>query len=714
MAYAHSANAAGQRHDLLDHLRSVAEQAADFAASFGGGELARWAGLWHDLGKFHPDFQAYLSQAEAGGRQRGPDHKGAGAIVASRHCPPLSMLVQGHHGGLPDRAEVPGWLRERAADRRTGEAMGLALAAGAAVEPAGALTPPPHLGQHDTELFLRLVFSALVDADFLDTERHFQAGRAAVREGAPALTTLWQEFAAAQARLTGRKDDSVNRVRHAVYEACLAAAEQSPGFFRLTVPTGGGKTLSGLAFALRHALAHGLRRIVVAIPYTSITDQTAAVYRGIFADERAVLEHHSAVQWPEPPDGEPTPDWGRLATENWEAPIVVTTTVQLFQSLFGNSPTACRKLHNLAGSVVILDEAQTLPTGLLTPILDVLRALVEHARVSVVLCTATQPALDPRAGFPGLPGIRDIIPDATPLIRSLRRVDYTLPVAGERWTWERAAEVIRAEPRSLTILNTKRDALALLDALADPEALHLSTLLCGAHRRAVLAEVRRRLTTGAPCRLISTQVVEAGVDLDFPVVLRALGPLDRIIQAAGRCNREGLLPAGRVIVFEPAEGRLPRGDYQTATDTTAIFLRDSTLDLHDPAAITTYFRRFYGNVNLDSKGIQALRAAFDYPAVAERARLIDDDASPVVVPYPPAVAEIDALLARLRAQPTATRNLLRRLQPYAVAIASRECAAYQRQGLLSEVIPGLWQWHGGYDLTRGLVPGAADPDRLIV
>lgn len=714
MPYAHSRNAAGQRHDLLAHLRAVAELAATFAAPFGGDDLARWAGYWHDLGKFHQDFQTYLLAAEAGQQRRSPDHKGAGASIALRFCQPLALLIQGHHGGLSSRAEAAGWLRERAADPRTDEAVALARAAGVPVEPDGPLPLPSSLGPHDGELYLRLLFSALVDADFLDTERHFQAERAVERAGAPALPALWEQFVADQARLSGLADDPVSRVRHEVYQACLAAAAQVPGFFRLAAPTGGGKTRSGLAFGLRHALAHGLRRVVVAIPYTSITDQTAAVYREIFADERAVLEHHSAVQRPDSPDGAPTPDWSRLAAENWDAPVIVTTTVQLFQSLFGHSPTVCRKLHNLAESVIILDEVQTLPTGLLEPILDVLRGLVARARASVVLCTATQPALDPRAGFPGLPGIRDIIPDPAPHFQALRRVVYTLPSAGDAWSWARVAETMRAEPRCLAVVNTKRDALALLDALADPDALHLSTLLCGAHRRAVLTEVRQRLATGAPCRLISTQVVEAGVDLDFPVVLRALGPLDRLIQAAGRCNREGRLPAGRVIVFAPAEGGLPPGDYTTATATTETFLREAPRDLDDPAVATAYFQRFYGNVNLDRKGVQALRAAFNYPAVAAQARLIDDDTELAVVPYPPAAARIDALLARLRSQPQEARAVLRALQPYTVAVASRQCAAYQRHGLLSEVIPGLWQWHGGYDLTRGIVAGPADPDRLVI
>ena len=719
MAYAHSENSAGNRHDLVEHLLSVATKAREHADKFGAGDLAYWAGLWHDLGKFHPDFQTYLIEAEAGQRQRGPDHKGAGATLALSQCQPLTLLIQGHHGGLPSRAEAATWLRERGADPRTAAALTLAQAAITPLEPPIRLplpaftTQPPANGQPPAaELFLRLLFSALVDADFLDTERHFQADQAEARGGATTLGTLLPIFEADQSHLTGRPG-LVNQVRDDVYRACLAATQHAPGFFRLTVPTGGGKTRSSLAFALGHAVHHDLRRIVVAIPYTSITDQTATVYRAIFGDERAVLEHHSAIQAHEATEGKSTADWQRLAAENWDAPLVVTTTVQLFESLMGRTPTACRKLHNLTGSIIILDEAQTLPSSLLRPILDVLRELVAHYRVSVVFCTATQPALDERAGFPGLPDVRDIIADPAPLFQALRRVDCHLPAPNETWTWDQVAEVVRAETRCLTVLNTRRDALALLDALDDPDAFHLSTLLCGAHRSVVLAEVKARLEQGRPVRLVSTQVIEAGVDIDFPVVLRALGPLDRIVQAAGRCNREGRLPAGRVIVFQPTEGHLPPGDYETATDIATVFLREAERDLHDPAIITAYFQRLYGNLALDSKGIQMLRAAFDYPQVATTFKFINDDTTPVVVPYRPAAKRIDGLLAQLRGQPARARTLLRRLQPYIVAIANRDLPTYQAQGLVSEIVTGLWQWHGRYDPVRGLTVGPADPAALV-
>jgi CRISPR-associated endonuclease/helicase Cas3 len=389
-----------------------------------------------------------------------------------------------------------------------------------------------------------------------------------------------------------------------------------------------------MAFALKHALVHGLDRVIVAIPYTSIIEQTADVYRNIFG-ETSVLEHHSAVitghDGCDPLSYQDV--WSRLASENWDAPIVVTTTVQLFESLFAHRPSACRKLHNIARSVLVLDEVQTLPPQLLTPILDVLQDLVEHYSVSVVLCTATQPALQDGPYLKGLSNIREIVPDPPRYFAALRRVHYTLPAADERWDWERVAVEMRNTAQCLAIVNTKPDALQLLDALNDSTALHRSTLLCGAHRRDVLHEIRRRLDIGEPCRLIATQVVEAGVDLDFPLVLRAIGPLDRIVQAAGRCNREGRLASGRVVVFWPAEGKVPPGAYRTGTDTAISLLSRPQVDLHDPTLYRTYFELLYQAVETDVKGIQNLRQALDYPEVAQRFRLIEDDTAAVVVRY---------------------------------------------------------------------------------
>lgn len=722
MAYAHSRNQQGNRHLLLDHLITVAQTTQGFAEAFGAAELGWWVGLWHDLGKYHPEFQQYLLGVERDlyTRRRGPDHKAAGAKLAAQYAPPLTQPIVGHHGGLRDQeTELRVWLNERLPEQRVNEALAIARSVIADLEPMSPLAAPPWLRSPlSLEFFLRMLFSALVDADFLDTEAHFDPGRYDSRRATlPSIPELTHELEADQRRISGKGDNVVADVRHSVYLDCLNAAIQPPGFFRLSVPTGGGKTRSGLAFALRHAAQHDLKRVIVAIPYTSITDQTAATYRSIFQSSHAVLEHHSAIQRSEP-DDDIDRDWERLAAKNWDAPIVVTTTVQLFESLLGKSTRACRKLHNIANSVIILDEVQTLPERLLAPILDVLRELVTNYGVTVVLSTATQPAIDASAGFRGLPNVRQIVSDPIAHFDRLKRVVYHLPAArGEQWAWERAADEMRTSPQSLAIVNTKSDALALLDVLGDPDARHLSTLLCGAHRRDVLSEVKDRLHNGEPCRVVATQVVEAGVDLDFPLVLRAVGPLDRIVQAAGRCNREGKLESGRVVVFQPEEGYEPPGAYRTGTDIARAMLSRPGFDFHDPAVYWDYFRALYDRVSLDAPRIQEARANLEYSTVAERFRLIADDTASVLVRYwttLPDGEEVDNAIDRLRTRRGNPRLIWRLLQPLIVNVRSTVLSGYAREGLAAEIVPGLWEWLGEYDRIRGLVGDRRDPEALVI
>lgn len=721
MAYAHTRNDQGKRQDLVDHLQTVAALASQFAAPFGASELAHYLGLWHDLGKFNPDFQNYLLQAEAGKRSRGPDHKAAGVRIAlEQKLDPLALILQGHHGGLKDRGHLRAWYE------RCFDATEVALAPARETVDFTPQTQPaiPQYVQdeHSAEFFLRFLFSALVDADFLDTEQHFSAGQSEYRGSEIMLADLWTRFQEDQRRFDDAPDTAVNRSRQQIYRACIEAASHPPGLFRLTVPTGGGKTRSGMAFALRHALEHGQRRVVVAVPFITITQQTAGVYREIFnsTDDGApaVLEHHNGTSEPaeEPDEFDQQVIWARLAAENWDAPIIVTTTVQLFESLFANSPSRCRKLHRLAKSVIILDEAQSLPANLLDPILDGLRELCANYGSTVVLSTATQPAFDAIPVFEKLEA-REIVPAPERHFQILKRVDYDWRV-DEPLSWDEAASFMWEESQALAILNTKKDALALLDALDDPNALHLSTLLCGAHRARVIEEVTRRLVAGEPCRLIATQVVEAGVDLDFPLVLRAVGPLYSIIQAAGRANREGNLDKGRVIVFEPVEGGLPRGAYQRATQTTRTLLNAGPLDMNDPAIIQTYFARLYQLECTDRNEIQKKRRELDYPEVARRFRMIDDDTVNVVVIEYGTEEErqrVRLILAKLRAGVPPTRRLLRQLQPYTVSLWRRQAIEHQKQGYLStgQVAPGLWEWLGSYDQVRGLSAADMDADQLV-
>lgn len=737
--YAHTPNNDNDWHSLEAHLTGVAKTARSFSRPLHAPEIGYLLGLWHDVGKAHPQFQHYLIDAATGIRHRGPDHKGAGASLAAQYLGPAAMVIQGHHGGLRALRSGPksfvAWLQERRKDPAIAEAQALAGQALDLEKPSSHLAPPDFVkkDERSAEFWVRLLFSALVDADFLDTEAHFSAEHTSARGSDLTFKTLWERLENYhQTQTPDTLDSSVNRVRQEVYDACVTAARQAPGLFRLTVPTGGGKTRSGMAFALQHAITNKLRQIIIAMPYISITQQTSATYHAIFDQPNEispVLEHHSGSSWDESEEEALDPAkeaevWKRLAAENWDAPIIVTTTVQLFESLFSNRVSACRKLHRLAQSVIILDEAQALPSQLLNPILDGLRELVENYGTTVVLSTATQPA------FENLPVFREVtqqelVPEYQAHFERIKRVKYDWRLQ-ELVTWDQVASWMRESPQTLAILNTKRDALALLDALDDPYALHLSTLLCGAHRTEVLRKIHDRLVSGAPCRVVSTQVVEAGVDIDFPLVLRSLGPLVSIIQAAGRCNREGKLgeKGGRVVIFNPADGHMPPGAYRTSVDETKSLLNNGSIDLDDPNAVARYYRNLFGNgvsrgsLTLDAHAIQQKRKSLDYPEVSKHFTMIEDDTLSVVVlrfPGPGQNQEILRLLDKLREDPASARGVLRKLQPFTVALRRREADRLISDGRITPLLNGaLGEWDGPYDSTRGLVTDSASPDLLVV
>ncbi len=615
----------------------------------------------------------------------------------------------GHHGGLPAKADLMAFIQEGREDQEVLSAVDIAKQIVRGITPPGIVELPFFLrSPHDVDFFLRMLFSALVDADFLDTEDHFHPEQGQLRD-TPRFDAdeLQTRLESAYQALPRRCSSAVQKVRDSVYKRCQSLGHNSPGAFSLTVPTGGGKTLSAMAFALEHAATHKLERVVVAIPYTSITEQTADVYRCVFGD--VVLEHHSAAN----PIHESV--WSRLAAENWDAPIVVTTTVQLFESLFSNRPSSCRKLHRLANSVLILDEVQTLPVELLEPILDGLRQLVENYRTTVLLCTATQPALEEQIGYTrGLGKVTEIIPNSPSLFAQMQRVHFEY--ASQPISWEQASDAIREHRQALAVLNTKPDALALLDALCDPAAFHLSTLLCGAHRRDVLREVKQKLAAGEPCRLVSTQVIEAGVDLDFPVVFRAVGPLDRIVQVGGRCNREGRITGGgRVAIFKSVEGGCPPGSYRVGTQLAENLLESGVRELDHPELHRAYFRRLFENANTDSKSIQERRAALDFPCVAERFRMIPDETEPVLVKYASANGSQGAQFIEMaRSGRVNPRALMRKIQPFVVNVRRRDVQRLQREGLLVELPLGLWEWLGEYDRTRGIIVQGRNPADFVV
>lgn len=716
-------------HLLAAHLQCVATRAADFSAAFESTTTTRrWAylaGLWHDLGKYRPGFQRYVLQAnntdahiegKVGGREK--THSAAGALWAMqkwgeshRHKGRvLAYLIAGHHAGLDD------WnsgLNERLAGPDAKTELQEAIAA----------NPPENILSHGDfvpdlgsipgggkgfALWVRMLFSCLVDADFLDTEAHFDAGKPARRDGFPTLDQMRTAFDAHMAAKAATADitSTVNSLRADVLRQCRDKAALPAGFFSLTVPTGGGKTLSSLAFALQHAQTHGQRRVIYAIPYTSIIEQTADVFRAVFKDlgDEVLIEHHSQA---DAADKDETAR-SRLACENWDAPLIVTTNVQLFESLFAAKTSRCRKLHNLVNSVIVLDEAQQLPPEFLQPILDVLNLLVKHYGVTVVFCTATQPALsttdyfDASKNLRGPENVREIIDNPDALFDALKRVEVQLP---QDWNistpWAEIAAQLAEEDCVLAIISTRKAARELHRMLPSG-TLHLSALMCGAHRKAVIDQIKARLkakregTDLEPLRVVSTQLVEAGVDIDFPVVYRALAGLDSIAQAAGRCNREGQLDGkGRVVVFVPPE-LPPVGHLRKAAQACISTLLGQQADPLARALFVTYFRDFYSKVELDSKGVCKLLTVepktlgVRFRSAAEAFRLIDDeDSATVVVRYAPHSEELDMLLATL-ASKGPERWLMRKLQRYTVSIHKRVADKMLAQGDLTLPMPGLY------------------------
>jgi len=673
---AHSKNDYGQTHPAKEHLAVVASLAARFAGSAPWGSEAALAGLFHDLGKYADLFQARLR-----GEAKGLDHWSPGAWIALSDFQAVAaaLAIQGHHIGLQQGGNSS--LREmkqahpagtRLSDEDFARLKERFVTDGLVGEKPVTPVIPVQQGfqsQVAAMLDVRLLFSCLTDADFLDTESHFEGDAQGKRPRAPgpeldatqALTAL-DIYMSSKVRGASRANETVLDARNALWKMVTISAAKGPGLFTLTAPTGSGKTLAMLKFALGHAARYDLKRVILVVPFLSIIEQTATIYRAVFQafPDNFILEHHSLAGL----GAEETKDSvshdleraRRLLSENWDAPIIITTNVQLLESLFSNRPSSCRKLHNLMESVILFDEAQTLPQSLTVPTLAALSHLSKTYRTTVLFATATQPAFDALDGAVSKlvnAGWRPVeaAPDHARLYDALRRYEVCWPTQGETKDWATLADEIRNEQQVLCVVNLKRHAAALLEELKNDDAVfHLSTNLCALHRREVLDKVRIRLHAGKPCRLISTQCIEAGVDVDYPVVYRALAPLDAIAQAAGRCNREGRLTddndnrtMGAVRVFEPEVSgdyrkRYPTSAYFQAAEITRSMLIEAGaagLDLNDPEMFRDYYRRLYDLSKPETQNSELAGAvtAVDFVRVAKEYRLIDQSAIQVLVPY---------------------------------------------------------------------------------
>lgn len=703
MAYAHSTDRADQAdwQPLREHLLAVGETAAQKGNRFGATELARVTGQLHDLGKYSAEFQRRLE-----GAPHRVDHSTAGAQVAmARFGAPgylLAYAVAGHHAGLPNGRDDG--ERSSLATRLAAEIPDLDPLWRSEINLPDSLSEPQGFTvRRDRQGFqvgflVRMLFSCLVDADFRDTEAFYArlAGSEVARPEPPALQDL---RSALDRHLSGfTADSAVNRERAHILRAVRTKAGYRPGLFSLTVPTGGGKTLASLAFALDHAIAHGMERVIYVIPFTSIVEQTAAVFRDALGEhgEVAVLEHHSAFDDGGRPETS-TRDKLHRAKEDWDAPVVVTTAVQFFESLFAARTSRCRKLHNIARSVVILDEAQTLPLRLLRPCVAAMDELALNYRAAVVVCTATQPALEERADSErsfsgGLRDVRELAPEPRRLQDVFRRV--SIRPLGTLEDNELATELLAAE-QVLCIVNNRRHARALFEAIRhEPGAYHLTTAMCAVHRRQRLAVVRRQLAGGGHCRLVATSLIEAGVDVDFPRVLRAEAGLDSIIQAAGRCNREGKRPPEeselRVFATANRDWTPPKALEQFAQAAREV-LRQHGDDPSSLEAIEHYFRHLYwqqGDRALDREDLLGRfeRGGLDgmpFEFAEQRFRMIEDGQSTVIIPFDTHARQA----LRDLEHSEHVGGIARRLQPYTVQVPRKGFEQLRAVGAIAPVRP---------------------------
>jgi len=710
---------------LKDHLDAVAQLTEKRAAKFGAGKLGKILGLSHDLGKYSKEFQKRLE-----GSSCKVDHATAGAqMLRSKFGrtigQALAFTVAGHHGGLPDGNKGAGKnLPNRLGKIDIPDYQAFVKEIQIPDLCNDDLIDMPHAKDNAMSAFsfsfcIRMLYSCLVDADYLDTEGFMNVEKFMSRPATVSMETLLKRLEKKLAILAehNRKNTSViNVARQGILKRCLSMAASKPGLFSLTVPTGGGKTYSSMAFALKHAVKYNKDRIIYVIPYTSIIEQNAQVFRDALEDNdtnnNVVLEHHSNFEYPEGSfdDWDKHEKTHRLASENWDMPVVVTTSVQFFESLYANKGSRCRKLHNMVNSVIILDEAQMMPLEYMKPCLWALAELVLNYGATVVLCTATQPAV--KELIPANLKSVEIMEDPDKLQRIFKRV--SVKYHGSMTDKEVIAGMMETS-QVLTIVNTRRHARLLFDLLlekATEGVYHLSARMCPAHRKKVLAEIKRVVKEGKTCRVVSTQLIEAGVDIDFPAVYRSATGIDSIAQAAGRCNREGKLAEGNVIVFDPEPHGMPKkGRFDMVAGLTrgiARHLDKFGNDLMSLEAIEEFFKQL---INMEADKLDARHIlkmikegetdlAFPFATIAHEFELIDSATVSVVIPFDD---QAQKLMDEAEHHPFPASKT-RSLQPYVVQVYQYELAALEKEGAIKSVgdIMKFVTDRSFYDLRCGL------------
>ena len=727
----------GGIQSLSEHIEGVAQHCAQFLEQAGLPELAplgRLLAQLHDAGKAQPAFQRYI----LGKSDQKALHSAAGALLATKLLPShpkgcplkrtriaqlLAYAISGHHRGLYNYGGLETNLddietkdrckkAEGALSELMSEVQNWAKEHGARTESYLRKLANRVEEEEQAQALIRLLFSCLVDADFLDTEAFMDEERKERRHEA---TSGYAPRKVLRYRLTKHMEGfstegKINEARRAFLNQCREHGRTCPkGYYSLFLPTGGGKTLSSMAWALETALNHKTQRIIYVIPYTSIITQTAGIFREIFGEEN-VLEHHSDISFSgdEATQEAERYEHTRLLAENWDAPIIVTTNVQFFESLFSHKVSRSRKVHSIANSVVVFDEVQMFPTEFLHPMLRLLEDLRWIYGTQLLFCSATLPPFDKdhSSSFKKVndfhqlsEDIQPIVPENPELFKVFDRVIYHLEE--KKYTTKELAEELAQHNSALCIVNSRRDASQLYLALLEEgketqDVIHLSRNMCSAHLKERIAEVRQRLKAGLPTIVISTQLIEAGVDIDLPIVYRAMSGLDSIIQAGGRCNREGKRPApGEVYVFSLSDGGKALGAIAQGQNATR-FLLDNDKEHTRPSMplelIEAYYNRYYDSIeSFDTKDIaeslydedEAKRWRFDFQQASEDFQLIDNVDRDLFVPYGKGKELLEGLQKHTL---YLNHRTMRELQQYHVSISKWRYEELEEARLLSEII----------------------------
>ena len=721
---AHSANTAQKTHLLRDHLRNTCDKAVSYAVYPWQIPLLRLAGLLHDLGKYQDAFLRYLLE---GGRRGSVPHARWGAKLArALEREGVSFAIDGHHAGL---ADFDVWANTEHSHLGTGEENQLVLMMQTLLHDMGLSQEELYALGHSTlplgvrkDIVIRFVFSCLTDADWLDTEQHFAPEKQSLRTAKAFDAEMFLARVAQALDSLAAPEKPINRLRTRVRLEALEKAGMPAGFFSLNLPTGLGKTLTSFQWALLHARANNLQRIIIVLPYVNIIDQTASLLKSILGEEH-VLEHHGSYTATSNDEQE---DRKLLACENWDYPVIVTTSVQFYETLFSNSPSKCRKLHNIANSVVILDEVQTLKSDLVLPTLDMLQDVQQAMNTSFVFCTATMPAFEKRDTFAGIEHMVELVTDADSLFAQTERVSFSMlndlsPVSRDTLN----AAIAASDASTLVVVNTKKLAKELFfqaQAAGNwDKVFHLSTNMCPHHRKQWLGAIRAAVkNTRQRILVVSTQLVEAGVDLDFPCVFRELAPLESIIQAAGRCNREGQLShLGRVVLFR-LEGAVYPGSksedsYATHASYTGTLLKTHTGSIASHTFFANYYRQIH-SLFVNKKPITSQRDELNFATVRDMYRIIDSSTHPVFVVRYGDNGIPQALYERLRQKERLgiplSREDFRAMQPYSVQVYGNDVKGAHRA--MEETKSGLLLWNGGYSLETGLDAEVDYIDSLIL